>query len=85
MGENVTDFVNTWVNENINPTAYAGDGESHPETEQMVEQLLADAEAEGITRAQIEEHFGDVEDFIDGQFESATDDEVQRLVDKDPY
>ncbi|HEX2764616.1 MAG TPA: hypothetical protein VHM92_12345 [Allosphingosinicella sp.] len=83
MGENVTDFVNTWVQENINPTAYAGEGERHPETEQTVEELLAAAESEGISRADIEEHFGDVEDFIDNQFETATDNEVQRLADRD--
>lgn len=85
MGEHVTDFVNTWVQENINPTAYAAEGGGHPETEQTAEQLLADAEEEGISRADIEEHFGNVEKFIDGQFEKSTDDEVQRLVDKDPY
>jgi hypothetical protein len=85
MTKNVIDFVNTWVSENVNATAYAAEGTDHPETGAAVEQLLADAESEGISRAEIEEHFGDIEDHIDSQFESATDDEIQRLIDKDPY
>jgi hypothetical protein len=83
VSENVANFVNTWVQENINPTAYAAEGGSHPGTEQAVEQLLADAQSEDISRADIEEYFGNVEDFIDGEFERAADDEVQRQVDKD--
>ena len=85
MSTRGTEFANAWIAENISAGAYAPEDGPHPEADAAVKQLVADAAEAGITRAEIEEDVGDLDDFISGSFESATDAEVQRLVDKDPY
>jgi hypothetical protein len=79
------DFANEWVRENVNASSYAEDGKQHSETQAAVEQLLADAAKAGITREEIEEDMGDLDDFVDNAFEESADAEVQRMADKDPY
>lgn len=85
MSDRGIDFANNWVRENVNASSYAEDGKQHPETPAAVEQLLADAAKAGITREEIEEDMGDLDDFVDNAFDESADAEVQRMVDKDPY
>jgi hypothetical protein len=85
MSNRGADFANEWIRENVNASSYAEDGKQHPETKEAVEQLLADAAQAGITRDEIEEGMGDLEELIDNAFDESADSEVQRMVDKDPY
>ena len=85
MSQRGADFANEWVSENIVAGPYAPDDGPHPEAESALKQMLAEAAEAGITREEIESDLGDLGDFISGAFEDATDAEVQRLVDKDPY
>jgi predicted Zn-dependent peptidase len=83
MSQRGIDFANDWVSENVNATAFAAEGEHHPETAAAVQQMLEDAEKEGVSREEIEEDMGDLEDFIDNAFDEAATAEVHRLADKD--
>lgn len=73
------DFANQWIAENIQPTFYAPEGSSHPETKATLARFLADAKEEGISRQEIEEDMGDLSDFISAALEEATEAEVERL------
>ena len=71
------EFANTWIQENISPEA---DDPSEDVLEQTVQQLLDDAEAEGITRDEIEEDMDDdLPAFIANAFEQRASDEVDGL------
>lgn len=77
------DFANQWVAENVHPTFFAPNDGSHPETAATLKRLLADAQEDGITRAEIEEGIGDLADFISAALEEAAEDEVEPLDDED--
>jgi hypothetical protein len=83
MSNKGIDFANNWVRENVNAIAYAPDGESHPETEGLVQQLVDDAAKAGITREEIEEDMGDLDDLINGALDEAADAEVERMASKE--
>lgn len=79
MSKRVELFLSGWIFENVN----AGPYDPGPAVvEPLVEQLLTDAAAEGITREEIEESRGDVDDIISDALEAATDNEVARLAAK---
>lgn len=77
------EFANRWVAENIQPTFFSPDDGPHPETQATLERFLADAEEDGIGRAEIEEDIGDLSDFISAALEEATEREVERLEGED--
>lgn len=84
MSDRGINFANAWVTENINAGVYAEEGQRHPETADAVARLVAEAREAGITREEIEEDMGDLDDFIDNAFEEATDVEVERLSNREP-
>ena len=79
MSQTGIDFANRWVADNIQPSIYAPDAGLHPGTETALAHFLADAESEGIRRAEIEEDMGDLAEFLSAALEAATDAEVDRL------
>jgi len=83
MSQRGIDFANEWVSENINAGPYAPEDGPHPEAEEAVERLVAEAAEKGISREEMEADLGDLGEFISGAFESATDAEVERLASKD--
>jgi hypothetical protein len=83
MSQTGIDFANQWVAENIQPTFYAPDDGPHPETEATLQRFLADAQEDGISRAEIEDDMGDLSDFISAALEEATEAEVERLEDEE--
>ena len=73
-------FLNQWVSENVNAGPYdPGDAVINP----LVEQLIADAAAEGITLEDMDEVRGSPRDIIIQALDEATDNEVERLASKD--
>jgi len=80
MSKRAIDFVNGWVFENINAGPY---DPGAAVVDALVEQLINDAEAAGISREEIEEDSGDVSDVVSTALEEATDNEVARLASKD--
>ena len=77
------EFANHWVAENIQPTVLAPDNGAHPQTEETLGHMLADAETAGISRREIEEDMGDLSEFISAALNEATDAEIDRLEDED--
>lgn len=73
-------FAENWIRENINAGPYdPGDDV----IKMHVAELVAAANAEGISRAEIEEDMGDLDSVISDALESATDDEIAARVAKD--
>lgn len=80
MSKRGGDFAEDWARENM----YAGPYDPGDAViEILVAQLRVAAEAEGISVDEMVEAVGDLDDFIAQALESATDDEVARLVAKD--
>ena len=73
------EFANEWMLENINVGLYAFEPGNHPDAEQFVEQLVADAHKEGITHSELKEGVGDLAVAISAAFKSVTDEEIDRL------
>lgn len=82
MSKRGIDFVNEWVSENVNPEAYAPDGDLS-QAKALAKQCLIDAKAKGISKQEIEEDVGDLVDHMAQASEDSTDAEVARLVAKD--
>ena len=74
-------FVEGWVSENVHPTAYVLDDDSL-EARQYAVQCLAAAEAEGISKKEIEEDLGNIVAYMTGAINSQIDEEVARLAAK---
>jgi hypothetical protein len=75
-------FANHWVSNNINPEPYQPEG-NNTAARQKAEELLAEAEDDGISAGEIEEEVGGIVDFISAAMEESTDNEVRRLAGKD--
>lgn len=80
MSEHAIEFVNNWVSENINVEAYDPPAGL---IDQAVQDMVDEAEANGISRKEIEDEVGDLHSFVSREYEKRTDDEVARLVEKD--
>lgn len=78
-----TDFMNSWLMENIHVGFYPEDGKPDSRVPPLVAKCIEDAKAKGITRKEIEEDMGPVADCIAQALIDATNDEVDRLVAKD--
>jgi hypothetical protein len=72
------EFVDHWVFENINASPYQPDG-GMAEGRRKAEALMIDAQAQGVSKIEIEEEVGDLAAYLSGAIESATDAEVTRL------
>lgn len=69
MSERSDEFVRYWVSENIENGA---DLENHSDrVGELVEQLLADAEAEGVDDDELSETVGDPADYLQNLIEQA--------------
>ncbi len=80
MSKRAVEFAEEWIRENVNAGPYdPGDAVVLP----LVEQLVQEAGQAGISREEIEEDMGDLEDLVENALESATDNEVARLAAKD--
>ena len=83
MSQRGIDFANDWVSENVNAGPYGPEDGENPVAVAAVKLFLADAASEGITREEIEEDMGDIGDLLANAFEEATDNEVDRLANRD--
>ena len=80
MIDRVNTFLYGWISENINAGPYdPGDAVIAP----LAEKLKADAKAEGITEAEMQEVSGTPYDIVANALDEATDNEVERLASKD--
>ena len=80
MSQDVMEFANNWVSENINAEVYDPDQRI---IDAHVAKLIADAKTAGISQTDLEDEFGELSDFIADEIEAATDDEVYGLADED--
>jgi hypothetical protein len=74
-------FVERWVSEWVHPITYWD--EDGLEARQYAVQCLAAAEAEGISKKEIEEDLGNIVGYMAGANNSQMDEEVARLAAKD--
>lgn len=82
MSERGAKFMREWILNNIPLEPYAEDGKANPAVEPLVEQCLSDAKQAGISRKELEEDAGYLEDAIEQALEERTDAEVERLAAK---
>jgi hypothetical protein len=75
MSERGFEFAHAWVAEHATPTIYQEDGDD-AEAEEMAQKLIADAETEGISKEEIEEHVGDLVDFLSDALNDATESHI---------
>ena len=79
MSERVISFVENWVSENIKAPMEGDDLQAR----RLAIQCMADAVADGIPKAEIDDEFEDLAAFMLGQIIETNDREVNRLADKD--
>jgi len=82
MSEKAQQFVEDWVENNIHAEAYQPEGDNS-EAQSCAEQCRIRAEAEGISKAEIEEAVGDLVGYMADAIERVNDEEIQRRSDKD--
>lgn len=82
MSERGLRFVEAWIVENVNAEGYEPEGDnSH--ARMLAVLCLEAAKAEGISKKEIEEHVGDINDFMSQAIDEANDAEVARLAARD--
>jgi hypothetical protein len=74
-------FVEGWVTEHVHPTGYEPEGDNS-EARQLTELCLAAARAKGISKKEIEEDIGNIEDYMSEVIDEVNDAEVARLAGK---
>jgi hypothetical protein len=83
MASLVMEFMDDWLDENLHPTGYPGDDVPDPEAQLLADQCMGAAKLDGITRAQLEDEYGDLAVFMHRRLVAAAEAEVQRQVEKD--
>lgn len=82
MAENAREFVDSWIEENIQPTGYQPEGD-RTEAERLAAACLIAAKSAGVSEEAIQNEIGDLVAYMDDAIERANNAEVRRLVDKD--
>jgi hypothetical protein len=82
MSERALAFVEGWVSDHVQPEGYEPDGDN-TRAKQLAEECLSAANAEGISKIEIDEAIDDLTTFMAGQIEEIADREVDRQVEKD--
>jgi hypothetical protein len=81
MSNRIRDFVENWLEENHHPVGYEDEGDS--ESKQTAKICYAAAQADGITKSQIDQEFGELAPEIASRHEQMIDSEVKRRADKE--
>ena len=82
MGENANRFVEDWVSEHVQPTGYEPEGDN-AEARRLAKACWAAADQAGVSRASIQESYGDLVSYMAEQIERVNHAEVNRLASKD--
>ena len=80
MGWRESEFMSDWVAENVNFVGYPTEDGIDPAAQGLALQCIADAEAKGISREELEKEFGDIPSFMHDQLERLADEEVRAKV-----
>jgi hypothetical protein len=83
MSQRTADFVRDWVSENVHFVGYPTDDGIDPEAKALAVQFIAAAEAEGISRKDLEKECGDISSFLHGELERLADEEVRAKAARD--
>jgi hypothetical protein len=75
------EFVDHWIFENISASPYQPEGNAS-EARMKAKELVAVAQAQGVSKHEMEEEVGNLAGYLSGAMESATDAEVARLAAK---
>jgi hypothetical protein len=82
MSERALAFVEGWVSDHVHPEGYEPEGDN-TRAKQLADECLSAANAEGISRIEVDEVIDDLTAFMAGQIEEVVDREVERHVEKD--
>ena len=82
MSERGLRFVEEWIVENVHPEGYQPEGDNR-EARMLAVLCLKAAKDAGISKKEIEENVGDIEDFMSQAIDEANDAEVARLAARD--
>jgi hypothetical protein len=77
MSDRGFEFAHAWIAEHAAPTVYQEDGD-RGEANLMAKDLIDDAQSQGISKQEIEEAVGDIEDFLADALNEATDRHIDR-------
>lgn len=78
-----SEFVEQWIQENVHPEAYVDENGGDPRPRRLAQSCIADAKVAGISRSELEEDIGNLEDHMAQAIDAAADAEVDRLVAKE--
>jgi hypothetical protein len=78
MSERALGFVEEWVSENVHAEGYPPEG-NNSLAKSLALQCLGDANAKGISEAEIRESIADLTEFMAGAIQETNDREVHRL------
>ena len=82
MSTTAAEFVQAWIEQNIHPEAYVDEeGDNRPA--EHAASCMRDAEAAGISRGEVDEEFGNLEDVMAQAMGAAVDSKFKRAVIKD--
>ena len=76
MSMTASDFMRDWVTENVHFQGYPSESQIDPEAEALAIKCVADAEAEGLSRSDLERQFGSVPAYMHEQLQRLADEEV---------
>ena len=79
----VTDFMHQWNATNLHFHGRPTDARIDPVAESLVEKCVSDAEAEGLSLGDLEDQFGGLPAYIQGELERIASDESARNVRKE--
>lgn len=82
MTKRGNDFVDQWIETNIHPKAYLNE-KGDPRPKQFADACALEAKQAGISRNELEDGGGGLEDRMAQAIDAAADSEVNRLVSKD--
>jgi len=81
MSERALAFVEGWVSDHVHPEGYEPEGDN-TRAKQLAEECLSAANADGISRIEIDEVIDDLTAFMAGQIEEVVDRKVDLQVEK---
>ncbi len=83
MSKRAIDFVGKWIEANIHPQTYVQEDGNDIRPKEFAETCMIQAEARGISRAEIEEDYGDLSGAMAEAIDEMAQAEVDRLSSKD--
>ncbi len=83
MSERGLEFAERWIAGNVRPSVYLPEDGDSPEADAVLRQMLEEAREEGLSREELEEDIGDLDEYVQSALAEATDAELDRMIEDD--